>query len=408
MDRPETKRGAGAAASLFLPDDAVEEILSRVPAKSLCRFKCVSKGWRGLISDLLRRKQLPQTLEGFFYYAYSDDGYGGSPRVVQWRFINTLGRSVTLVDPSFSFLLEQLTRTESIGLVQSCNGLLLFGRKRILDKYYSLGYMVCNPATEQWASVPSSGWTPFEYPGLSDSEEDDSGTGHRDFTVTYLIFDPAVSSHFQLVQFGLDWTSNVRSCNTYSSETGVWSKAASKWDLHDGTMSVVGSAFVCGMLHLSTTLFYTGQQLIVAVDGEGRKCRTMSWSEDHGDAVFIGQSQGRLHYMTQPDNNNSDTPELCVWVLEYYEAEKWVLKHRVSLLQLLGRTCCRATFDYGVVAIHPDRSVLFFVQHWDGKLKSYGMDSNEVCTVRSLGQGTRSVVPYVPYFAESLAFADKH
>ncbi|CAN6216069.1 unnamed protein product, partial [Urochloa humidicola] len=29
----------------------VFDVLSRLPAKPLCRFRCVSKGWRALISD---------------------------------------------------------------------------------------------------------------------------------------------------------------------------------------------------------------------------------------------------------------------------------------------------------------------------------------------------------------------
>ncbi|WVZ95910.1 LOW QUALITY PROTEIN: hypothetical protein U9M48_041616 [Paspalum notatum var. saurae] len=373
MDRPETKRGAaGAGPSLFLPDGAVEEILDRVPAKSLCRFKRVSKCWRGLISDLLRRKKLPQTLEGFFYDACSGDGYDGSSPC------SSRGVSPT----------PWLPPTECIALLDSCNGLLLFGHKRILDDYCSLGYIVCNTATKQWVSVPSSGWTPCEYSQSSDSEEeDDSDTEPGDFTITYLIFDSAVSSHFQLVQFGMDWASCVGSCCTYSSETGVWSEVESEWNFYDGSISVPGSAFVCGMLHLSTTRADTGQPLIVAVDGEGRKCRIMSWSEAYDDLMMLfSLSQGRLHYGTQPYDNNCDTLELCVWVLEGYEAEEWVLKHRVSLLQLLGRIGCRVAFDYGVVAIHPYCSVLYFVQHWDGKLKSYDMDSKEVCTLCSLGQ----------------------
>ncbi|KAG0535570.1 hypothetical protein BDA96_04G377300 [Sorghum bicolor] len=36
------------------------EILSRVPAKSICRFKCVSKAWPDLIAD--RKKLLPQAI----------------------------------------------------------------------------------------------------------------------------------------------------------------------------------------------------------------------------------------------------------------------------------------------------------------------------------------------------------
>uniref|UniRef100_K3ZX52 F-box domain-containing protein n=1 Tax=Setaria italica TaxID=4555 RepID=K3ZX52_SETIT len=65
-----SKRSAGAVASL--PDDPLVEILSRVPVKSLCRFKCVSKAWRDLIADPLHRKKLPQTLEGFFFLGDSE------------------------------------------------------------------------------------------------------------------------------------------------------------------------------------------------------------------------------------------------------------------------------------------------------------------------------------------------
>ncbi|OQU88599.1 hypothetical protein SORBI_3002G060450 [Sorghum bicolor] len=66
-----------------LPDEILVEILSRVPFKSLCRFKCVSKAWRDLITDPLNSTRLPQAqaLEGFFFvadnlidYFDSDDG----------------------------------------------------------------------------------------------------------------------------------------------------------------------------------------------------------------------------------------------------------------------------------------------------------------------------------------------
>ncbi|CAD6220793.1 unnamed protein product [Miscanthus lutarioriparius] len=76
-----SKRSVGAVAGL--PDDTLVEILSRVPFKSLCRCKCVSKAWCDLITDPLNRKKLPQTLEGFFLVvdgcvddSDSDDGDG--------------------------------------------------------------------------------------------------------------------------------------------------------------------------------------------------------------------------------------------------------------------------------------------------------------------------------------------
>ena len=88
MDSPRSS----AAAVALLPDDAIIEILSRVPARSLCRFKCVSKAWRDLIADRHHREKLPQTLEGFFC-AYDGEIHGGNRgeggRVVQGRFIVT-------------------------------------------------------------------------------------------------------------------------------------------------------------------------------------------------------------------------------------------------------------------------------------------------------------------------------
>jgi hypothetical protein len=38
-------------AASSLPDDLVFEVLSRLPLKSLCRFRCASKGWDLLVSD---------------------------------------------------------------------------------------------------------------------------------------------------------------------------------------------------------------------------------------------------------------------------------------------------------------------------------------------------------------------
>jgi hypothetical protein len=54
---------------------------------------------------------------------------------------------------------------------------------------------VCNPASEQWVTMPISGWI---FPQL---EEDDSDDNDDEISHTYLLFDPAVSSHVYLVLF---------------------------------------------------------------------------------------------------------------------------------------------------------------------------------------------------------------
>jgi len=81
------------------------------------------------------------------------------------------------------------------------------------------GYVVCNPATHEWVAVPSSGWLCSGPPEGEDEDDDNREIGED----TYLIFDPAVSSHFQLLQFLMksSMLSEV-GLRTYSSETGVW------------------------------------------------------------------------------------------------------------------------------------------------------------------------------------------
>ncbi|XP_039834698.1 putative F-box protein At1g47300 [Panicum virgatum] len=110
----------GATAAAYLPDDLVVDILARLPAKSLCRFKCVSRRWRALISD--KFSSAAQTLSGFFV-----------SRAPAWRF-TVLPSSVTPpgggtgglppVDASLSFLPPSCVEGE-IKMLDSCNWLLL-------------------------------------------------------------------------------------------------------------------------------------------------------------------------------------------------------------------------------------------------------------------------------------------
>ncbi|KAF6992095.1 hypothetical protein CFC21_009122 [Triticum aestivum] len=144
-----------------LPEGALVEILSRVPYKSLCRFKCVSKPWLALCSAPDIRKRSPQTLSGFFYY-----------QAGRLCFRNLYGRGPPLVDPSLPFLRESYCH---IFVKHVCGGLLLcICSNNLRDESY---YVVCNPATEEWTVLP-----PVGFPG-------------RD-PIAFLGFDPAIPSRF--------------------------------------------------------------------------------------------------------------------------------------------------------------------------------------------------------------------
>ena len=62
-----------------LTDDAIVEILHRLPARSLFYCKCVCRSWNRLIKDYNNHKVLPLTLVGFFYD--TDQGHRHYTRV---------------------------------------------------------------------------------------------------------------------------------------------------------------------------------------------------------------------------------------------------------------------------------------------------------------------------------------
>ncbi|KAJ1288065.1 hypothetical protein BS78_02G060400 [Paspalum vaginatum] len=413
MDCPKAKR---TEVMVTCPsDDALVEILSRLRAKPLFRFKCVSKAWRDLITERLRCREFPQTLEpeGFFI-GEMDVNYGD--------FVGLLGRPVPLVDPSFSFLTKNLPKSEKIVLLGSCNGLVLFGHRRVSDIFEtdSLGYIVCNPATEQWVAVPSSFSTKRE-DGGDESNANDGPVGGAYYLQTYLIFDPAVSPHFQLVQFWLfDGLGDLAEVHTFSSVTGEWRRregvegqAWSQWG-SDCALWVTSEACPFkGMLHVSIIRDFQARmemhRMIVAVDGEGKPFRTMHWPDNRGSIVFVGQSQGHLHCVSEHSDFERKMTEFSIWVLEGYDEEKWVLRDTVSIYKLLQSVSEHFYPRCDVIAIHPDRGLVFFNVKWVWKLISYDMDTKEVralCTLRQYYSWY--ITPYVPYFAESAALAKNY
>ena len=74
--------------------------------------------------------------------------------------------------------------------------------------------------------------------------------------------------------------------------------------------------------------------------------------------------------------------ELFIWVLEDYDTEEWVLKDTVSFLKLVGKMTGQTINGFKVVAIHPDHSLVFLIQHFNQDLLSYNMDKK--CLVSAL------------------------
>uniref|UniRef100_N1QPY4 Uncharacterized protein n=1 Tax=Aegilops tauschii TaxID=37682 RepID=N1QPY4_AEGTA len=371
-----------------LTEDLLVEILSRVPYRSLCRFKCVSKRWRGIIPPPDHRKALPQyhlqDLAGFLYSSRGPStGYFSTDN---FAHVSAGGRAP--IRPSLPFLPD----CHQFHLLDSCNGLLLCRRFKTFGAgaFY---YVVCNPATEKWVALP----------GIFSKMQ-----------TARLGFDPAVSSHFHVFQFVEDGAADananddddgyefVRAVDIYSSKTGAWSHKDTGWDFLPRIVSDSRSVFVNGFLHLLAV-----ESAVVAVDVEGTTWRAIPMPDDEDapiidvDDGFIDLSRGRL-YLANSDQH--DLYKLSIWVLEDYGSEVWVLEHSVRYLNLFGVKNVRLGHEYHIAALHPQRNTIFLVYGHDKVLMSYEMDTGKVHFIHDLGQGSMEpYLPYVPLYSEALA-----
>ncbi|KAF8686834.1 hypothetical protein HU200_043335 [Digitaria exilis] len=345
-----------------LPDEILVEILRRLPVRSVCRFKCVSRSWRDLISDPAHRKKLPQTLTGFFYSSYNEERFPSSAR----HFTNITGKGgAPLIVPSLSFLLAATDNADDVELMDSCNGLLLchcrcFGLVLMRTIGIHRSIMLC------------------------------------------AIRRPTVSSHFYVVEYVLDEDSCVAGVEIYSSKTAAWSFKENEWGsdimLHDS------SVFLNGFMHMVT--FADG---VAVVDMEGKIWRTIPVPSNgelgrvHRSKGWIHQSQGRLCFL-----DGSDRSKLSIWTLENHASNEWTLKHSVGMMFLFRQKNLLAPFEfdlgYTLVAFHPECNLIYFVYGLDKTLMAYDMDRKEVRVIRNLGYDcSKPYLPYVPWFSEALA-----
>ncbi|XP_044345752.1 F-box protein At5g07610-like [Triticum aestivum] len=362
-----------------LPEGAIVEILSRVPYRSLCRFKCVSKPWLALCSDPEVHKRSPQTLSGFFFIERG-----------RFNFRNLSGRGPPLVDPSLHFLRESY---DCFSVEQCCSSLLLCkcweSRHDEEDEY---DYVVCNPMTGQWTVLPPVVWL---------DEEDGDIVYFEPIMDIFLGFDTAAPSRFVVFVPLTNCFCEFTEMAIYSSETGRWNKVQSEWGYKTILVGNSECVFLNGTMHLAT--HYAS---VVTVDAEGKIWREIEMPEDmpnKNHLASIGQSQGRL-YAWQIDNDHDC--QLYVWVLEDSGGGNWTLKYTVNVSELFGRQRGEDDMSYKVFAIHPDCDLIFLTDEEEMAV-SYDMENQKVNATCTFSQEFQGVLPYIPCFAEWL-FSDGH
>ncbi|KAF9610617.1 hypothetical protein IFM89_023505 [Coptis chinensis] len=124
----------------YIPHDILFfGILVRLPAKSLLRFKCVSKLWYAILGEpefikahLTRTKeQSTSSIVGFFQVKYKDSKKEGC----EYIFVNKEG-------PEY-FAVQTVKWTSRVG---DCNGLFCFRSRS--------GFEICNPSTREFLYRP--------------------------------------------------------------------------------------------------------------------------------------------------------------------------------------------------------------------------------------------------------------
>ncbi|KAI4969235.1 hypothetical protein ZWY2020_000149 [Hordeum vulgare] len=389
-----------------LIDDILVEIISRMPAKALCRCKCVSKNSLGLIHHPDHRKRLPQTLADFFYSS-SASTTGQRRLELPFRYTSLLeDRHRALFGASFTFLPKHHL---PVDLLDSCNDLLLCRCYHVSHGGGAFRYVVCNPATHEWAVLPNSG---------KDSSE---------VATTSLGFDPAASPHFHVFQLVVEYNYSLDTelCGVavYSSETGEWIYKEKTWNR--ATRDSSATVFLDGLLFFRT-LDLEYHDCVAAVDTKGETClifrvpggRVHDFGQADGFVQqvlfrvpggrfddfglahgFIQRSQGSLHFANFQRDQDGVAIRLVVQVLKDYQGEQWKLKHSIKTSDICGWTDLWLDADFDFVAIHPECNLLFFIVGAVA-LMCCNMDNRQVKVISYLGGAKPLFLPYVPLYTE--------
>ncbi|KAF7820560.1 F-box protein [Senna tora] len=340
-------------------DDLLTEILLRVPAKPLVRFKCVSKRWLSLIShsNFCRRHTLrhpSSKVSGIFLRRTPGRAQSG------FQFLSLTSTHSASPFTSLDFAHDP----SGVKILQSCNGLLLcsslgkFGTPR--------RYFVYNPTTRLFSALPQS------YPLIEKSISI--------FGVN-LAFDPSRSPYYTVVCV----RSTVESCYFYQimvysseSESGGWRLSGSPFNApYD--MAFGDGVYWKGAIH---------------------------WTSPKGSSLYFDLAQESLRRMPNlPLFNSSyylvaacghlDLVQICgprsAKILVYQidsDYSKWLLKYQVDLTELKPafpdmvrfrdnhHPCClrsSSSYSFLVLSLVPDENEEhpYLLLHIPGKLISY-------------------------------------
>ncbi|KAM0839302.1 hypothetical protein ACQ4PT_060380 [Festuca glaucescens] len=353
-----------------LPNDLVVEILCRVPFKSFCRFKCVSKAWLAISSDSHYRQKLPKVPSGLLHEAQ----YRTDIRLL------SLSPNNEEIDGALTFL----PHYKHLEFVDCCNGLVLCKYKSSYSNTDTC-FVVGNPATREWRALPIS--TYHRHPYGPD------GSIYR----TILAFDPSWSAQsFYVFNFhenvNTSWALDINILELFSSDLCTWLNCDT-WSWNHKMLLNAPHSFIRGALYVQTS---RSENEILVIDdlhitSYGMSSRNYTIKLPHEccrlmDGCF-GQSSQSLQCIFPEECGRT----VAVFSLDAGRPYKWSLKYRLSMPDALARDDYIELGDdgsqllrcsYHIVALDFEREVLLLVDKETEKLLSYNINTRKLSEIQ--------------------------
>ncbi|KAL0006552.1 hypothetical protein SO802_008054 [Lithocarpus litseifolius] len=263
--------------SFTIPNDLVEEILSRLPVKSLMRFKCVSKAWHTLISShqfakshFQRASQNPNRMN-VLVLTNNCVLSSGCEALFQSRAIH--GQPV---DVDFhGFPLWGKGHVEKN--LASCNGLVCIELYNV-DKW-TTQYLVWNPSTKSYKNIPSPTSTNFSVSSYLRR----FGFGYDYSTDDYKILRPYNSDHIPMLRIEI-----------FSLKTFTWRTIL----LDEDDNFIRSSPFIENTIYCNGAIYWSAKRnwkpSIIYFDLADEIFHELPWPESVS-YYFRGESSGKYY-----------------------------------------------------------------------------------------------------------------
>ncbi|KAG6486808.1 hypothetical protein ZIOFF_055388 [Zingiber officinale] len=348
-------------------DDVSVEILTRLPLKSLFRFKCVSKAWHGLISndDYLRRR-LPLLTSAVFYHCSAANR--------EPRFACTSNDAGELRECGLEFF----PLHGKSDIVDCCGGLLL------AYSASSASFYVLSPITKRWAGLPPA---------------------RRTTLLSVLAFDSYHSKGYKVVSFA-GWLPQGSQIEVFSSSTGGWAERRVHWGIDSDSLTA-SLRYFAGILYV---LAYPHHIVAIDLDDDALPCRLIDLPVGVKPGACVDRSGGRLHYACEEEGR------IKVWALEGGGGGGggWALRYSVDADSILRRVPGNLQQkQLHLLAVHPEREGVVYLRT-PGRIVAYDLgkeELGEICEFRKEEEKEEKktylvqiwVFPFSRYMSDCLA-----